>query len=182
MRVLFSLIIFSFVLLSCKQNEKSLYAFDHWIANKADQTERMIDIISHIYVAPPGVPTVDRLQAEHRAFYKGESSKFEMLHYLIADDGQHFFYIQRPARNVRNDVRGVGGKFYLAQDGTIKDFQEVFVTPMIPYDNVKEIGEMLFDEFVTTGNVESVLGDAEIVEFPDGRAYYSMEKLEWRYN
>jgi len=182
MRFAISLIFISFLFFACKQSETAPYAFGKWLPNEAAQKERMIDIISYIYVAPPGVPTTDRLEPEHRGFYATESAKFQMLHYFVAEDGQHFFYIQRPARNVRNDVRGVGGKFYLNDDGTLRDFEEVFVTPMIPLENVYEIGEMLFEEFVTTGNVESVLGDTNIVEFPDGRAYYSKDKLEWRYN
>jgi hypothetical protein len=170
-------------LFSCSQNQKpDPYAFDFHFPDEEARKNVMASIITYIYKAPPGASLESRFDTAHVGYYLSVVRNFEMLRYHIAEDSTHYFYIKRPARNVYNHNRGVGGKFKMTANGSISNFEEVWVTPMVEDEKIENWANYFFPEFIETGKVDNYLINNSMVEFPNDRAKYDKEKYEWRYD
>jgi len=161
--------------------QKDPYAFDRFFAKEVDQVEQMAKIISYVYVTPPQTKPMDRVLPEHRAWYKGRIREFEMLRYHIDAEDVHHFYLLRPARSAQNNKRGVGGRFRMDEIGEIYDYEELWVTSIIPAENVRRFAAQFWYAYMNNGNVEMYYSIPEMVEFPNEQTYYDAEALEWRY-
>jgi hypothetical protein len=157
------------------------YSFEYHFPEEYDRMEQFAKIISYVYVSPPATDPLERTKAEHRNWYKGRIPEFEMLRYHIDETGLHHFYLLRPARSASNNKRGVGGVFRLNEQGEIMDYDEIWVTPIIPAEDVKRFADYFWPEFLKTGFVATYASMPNMVEFPGELSYYDQQFLEWRY-
>ncbi len=105
-------------------------------------------------------------------------------YYLDPKTNQHYFlYVKREFRSLyEQDKRSVGGTFYLDDSLRITGMNQVFWTPMLRDPAVVELGEMLFDEMVSTGgNVDKYFGDPTKVEWPNKDLVYNPKTNDWIY-
>jgi hypothetical protein len=167
---------------SCKPEKPDVYSIEYHFPDESLRKNLMASIITYIYKAPPGASLEMRFDEAHKDYYLSEVKNFEMLKYHIAEDGYHYFYILRPARNVHNHKRGVGGKFKYNEDGSLSHFEEVWVTPMVEEEKIKNWAAYFFPDFIQTGRVDNYLPNTSMVEFPNDRAKYDNAKYEWRYD
>ncbi len=136
-------------------------------------------IVTYLFEAPPYTAMKDRFKNEHWEFYSNKASKFELNKlYINKKDGKHFFYVVRPAAYA-NQNRGVGGYFYVDKNFQLKDFREVFVTPVLATADVKGRCAFMFDEMVKN-NIEKYLPMKTYVQWPNKVSYYDTTTYEWK--
>jgi hypothetical protein len=156
------------------------YAFEHHFPGTLKDT-LLANMVTFIYKRPTVAINRDRTDPEFRAYYVGHARSFTPLFLHMTPDSMHWFYVIRPARSVEGDKRGVGGRFRTNQALEMVEFEEIFNTRILPEQELIEQGAILFEEMVNTGNVDAYLENKELIEWPDGRLFYSLEKREWRY-
>lgn len=164
-------------LFSCSSKDK--YDPSRYLKAK-ERNELLTSIISYLYSPPQYVSKQDRFKQEHRNFYSGLVSKFRLEKLFIADDGTYYYLVIRPSpRQNANEVRGAGGHFRVKDDSTLTEFREVFVTPLMPENDVKEKASFLFDEMVK-GGVERYLKMPSYVQWPNEISEYDTVLYEWK--
>lgn len=176
------LIFLSGVFFSCRRHQS-----DPYTAQKLPQAERdtlLVDLIARVYSLPEGQTGFNpqRLEERFRPYFISQKDKFDLLYYHVRPDSTHLFFMIRPARNAKNQNRGVGGRFRRGTDGKMMEFEELFVTPHLQEDTLRMRGKELFYELVKKGNVDMYLPSPAFVEWPNNLgAYYDKTRLEWRY-
>ncbi|MFO7721987.1 MAG: hypothetical protein R6V49_02075 [Bacteroidales bacterium] len=141
----------------------------------------LVNIITFIGKKPPLADHLTRFDARFREHYIQQKDAYHFVYYHIGDDSTHYFYIARPARSVKGNTRGVGGMFRLQGELSIAGFEEVFNTPVADAKELRKIGAVLFNELISKKNVNDLLGDTSLIEWPDHRMKYDKEIFEWRY-
>jgi hypothetical protein len=145
------------------------------------QDSLMVNIVTYIGKKPRRSDYQTRYNAEYRKFYTDQAELFSFRHYCISADSVHFYYLTRPVRNSRENLRGAGGKFKLRGHLEIYDLEELFITPVLDEEELISKGKVLFVEMVR-GNMDKYLNDKNYVEWPDERLKYDMVRNEWRYD
>jgi len=171
-----------FFLVSCDRKSVSSTEIEFYF-DGTDKNDILAKIISYIYITPKGVKDEDRFLAEHRDFYLKESNKFKMIRFFKDEENRYYFYLVRPARNANNYKRGVGGFFTLNNTNLeIDQFEEVFVTKMIPEIDVINFGNVVFQDFVKNkGRLEMTPLRKDLIEFPNFMSEYDTVKKIWSY-
>lgn len=181
MKTLF-LILFTaaLLILSSCGDEKSMYRFEKYFT--ADQRETLlIDIVTLIGKKPKTADYITRHHPEFRDYYTQLSKSF-FMEYFHCNQDTCYYYMIRPARSVRGNTRGVGGKFTLDADGAIDYFEESFNTPIYPREELERIGWRLFRELIEQKSIAGLLWNVDYIEWPDSRLKYDKVKREWRYD
>lgn len=142
----------------------------------------MVDIVTFMGKNPPAADHMTRHDPVYRKYYTGLSNDFHYQYYYMSGDGIHYYYILRPARHPLGNQRGVGGSFRLDPENRITEFREVFVTHVLDKNTLKEEGRRLFSLMVEKGSIDEHPDHQKLVEWPDERCRYDMEKKEWRYD
>jgi hypothetical protein len=165
----------------CKTNSTSTLDFDYYFSAD-EQKDVLAKIISYVYIAPPNVAKEDRFLAKHRPFYLRESLKFQVIRFFKDDKSRYYFYLLRPARNVKDYKRGVAGMFTLDKKGEINLFKEFFVTKMIPETEVVNFGKLIFDDLIKNkGSIPMTPLREDFIEFPGMMSQYDTTLYEWTY-
>lgn len=163
-----------------KEPEKQNFRIENYIA--PDQIDTLLtDIVTYIGVKPRAATSQTRFEPRFRQFYVKQALQFKMLFFYINDQGEHFYYLIRPARSTSGSTRGVGGRFRFEKN-KIADFEEIFNTPVSDPERLSVIGAELFQEMILTGNVDRFSGNRQFIEWPDGRLKYHKGLNEWRYD
>jgi hypothetical protein len=149
--------------------------------NSAEADSIRVQLVTYIYKPPNKVPMSERFDPQYRGWFTEQMTKFQFLHFHVAEDGTHYFYMLRPARTVTNEKRGVAGRFKLDADKQVTEYFELFNTPMIPEETVISHGLAIFPELIETGNFASFKDNPEFIEFPNAQAQYDVEIYEWSY-
>jgi hypothetical protein len=166
---------------SCKTNSSTTIDFDYYFSAD-EQKDVLSKIISYVYIAPPNVAKEERFLARHRPFYLKESLKFQVVRFFKDDKSRYYFYLLRPARNVKNYKRGVAGMFTLDEKGEINSFKEFFVTKMIPETEVINFGKLIFDDLINNkGSIPMTPLREDFIEFPGMMSQYDTTLYEWTY-
>jgi hypothetical protein len=171
--------VFAFIpilmILGCSMKDKYDVARYH---NLMEQDSVLTSIITYLYAPPVYTSVKDRFRPEHRNFYSSLTGKFSILKYYVAKNGTNYFYLLRPAAKM-GDKRGVGGYFRMNDHFQLFGFREVFVTPILPEDELKNRCAFLFDEMVK-GNIVSYLKMPTYVQWPNEVSTYDTTIYEWR--
>jgi hypothetical protein len=103
----------------------------------------------------------------------------KLFKYSKAENGIHYYCVYlRDNRSLYEDYRGYGGK-YKVQNGMIADLEELFITPQLKIDQVKEISEALFEEIVRTGDAKKFIGKSELMQWPSETVVYNKKTNKW---
>ncbi len=168
------------ILLIVSCNKKNRYDIDHYISEEL-QDSLLTDIVIYTYKVPRGVSKNDKFNPEYRYLYKNELSKFELLYYHIDIDSTHYFLMIRPVRHALDHKRGVAGQFKLTSDFKIYGFKEIFNTPMLPEETIRERAEYLWRDLMYYKNIERYYLNMDYVEFPNAECTYDTTLHEWVY-
>ena len=175
MKSILSTLILCSLLINCSTRDKYDVALYH---NRAEQDSVLTSIIAYIYTAPVYTLMKDRLMPAHRAYYSSLTPKFSFYRYFIAEDGTNYFYVIRPAPKI-GDHRAVGGHFKMDSHHQLNGFREVFVTPILPDEELKNRCAFLFDEMVK-GTIDPYLKMKTYVQWPDEVTAYDTVTYEWK--
>ena len=177
----FLLAVITLAFAACKDQDAPYQVNQHF-SNERQLDSLKADLISYVGVPPKRISGLQRLQPKYRQHYIGFLPKYELDRYFIAEDSTHYFFMVRPARSPEaNTQRGVGGKFKRNERGRIVVFEEVYNTPIMEEEEIREKGRELFREMVKTGAIEKYAEDRSYVEWPDERLKYDPRTFEWRY-
>jgi hypothetical protein len=178
----FNLLLFlmGIMLLSACKDEKSNYRFERNFTRMQRDT-LLVDMVTLIGKKPKTSDYITRHEPRFREYYKNLSKDFSMEFFHQADD-TCYYYMIRPARSVRGNTRGAGGKLTLDDQGRIDYFEESFNTPIYPREELERIGWRLFRELIEKRSIEGLLWNVDYIEWPDERLKYDKEKREWRYD
>jgi hypothetical protein len=172
----FTILIFV-VFLFCSSRDK----YDPSTYYSAQEKDALLtSIINYVFTAPPYVSMEDRFKPENREFYSGLTAKFSFEKLYVEDDGTHFFLVLRPGPK-SDESRGVGGHFKKGDDFQLKNFQEVFVTPLLSHAESKEKGSFLFDKMVKN-EIDDYLKMKSYVQWPNELSWYDTTTYEWKLN
>jgi hypothetical protein len=146
--------------------------------NLQEQDAILTSITNFIFDAPPYTAMKDRFKPAHRAFYSTKTRFFSIEKLFKTNDGRVYFYVTRPAPHPK-DNRGVGGYFRLTQDFTFSEFRELFVTPILPAEEVKGRCSFLFEEMIN-GNLKKYEKMSTYIQWPNDASYYDTSTYEWK--
>lgn len=181
MKILISCFLGLVLMWACNTNSPSTLDVDYYFSIE-EQKDVLAKIISYVYIAPPNVAKEDRFLDIHRPFYLKESQKFQIVRFFKDDKSRFYFYLLRPARNVKDYKRGVAGMFTLDEKGEIDSFMEYFVTKMIPETQVINFGKLIFNDLIKNkGSLPMTPLREDIIEFPGMMSHYDTTLYEWTY-
>jgi hypothetical protein len=169
-----------FVLFSCTSRNDYRVA-SHLTAQQQD--EMMWKIIRYAARAPEGLSFEERFYPGYDTFYQKQTALHRFDAYFIQRN-QHYFLISRRAPSLMDKRVAIGGRFTLAADGKLEQYEEVFRTWKMTPDTLAKRSLFLFDKLVKgesltpyeTRNSNGV----EYIEFPDERTYFDKETKQWR--
>ena len=196
-RVLLNMTIVITLVTACSQQENegqnsfeftaadSAWAAQYHISNYYDQPiadTLLVNAVTFIGRKPALATSETRFDSEFRGYYIELAKNFSYFLYHISPDSLHSFYMIRPARSLEGTTRGVLGQYRLSADSSIYDFVEILNTRIKTRKELQKIGLMLFEELIDKGNVDAMISDTSLVEWPDGRLKYDTRLNEWRYD
>jgi hypothetical protein len=161
--------------ISCSSKNK--YAPSNYF-DLPEQDAILTSIISHVFEAPPHTKMKDRFSSEHRAFYTTKTKFFTLEKLFKTEDGKVYFYITRPTPDPKNK-RGVGGYFKFGKNFIFSEFRELFVTSILPMEDVKGRCGFLFDEMIK-GNIKQYEKMTSFIQWPNEVSYYDTITYEWK--
>lgn len=147
-----------------------------------EQDSLLVNLTSFIFAKPDAAQWDTKFELRFRQYFIDNSNQLELIYLKQMADSSYYYYLIRDARDrsgYRN--RGVAGRFRMNADMSLYDFEEIINTPAAGHDKLVEMGGLFMDELVQSGNLDKFLDDKTMVEWPDGRLFYSKEKFEWRY-
>jgi hypothetical protein len=147
------------------------------------QDEIMWKIIRYIGRAPEGLTFEERFYAPYDSLYR-EQAKLHKFDAYFVKGKTHYFLVSRRAPSLVDKRVATGGKFILADDNKITEYEEVFRTWKMVPDTLAKREMILFDKFVKG---ESLLpyetrnsNGVEYIEFPDERTYFDKQEKQWK--
>lgn len=142
----------------------------------------LTNMVTYIYRRPADATTETRTNPEFRDYYVRSAARFEYVYHHMDEEGVHYYYLIRPARNLERSHRAVGGKFTTNENLELVTFQELFNTTIMNDSVLRVKGLLLFEEMVEKGNIDRYVSDQNLIEWPDHRLKYDKEMHEWRYD
>jgi len=156
--------------------------FDAYKKFTPSETDTLLtNLATYIFRKPADAQWNTKFESRFRPFYIENRLNFEIIYMYQNTDSSYYFYLFRDAQS-RNlySKRGVLGRMNLDSNLVISNFEEIVNTPAASEEKLKEIGLVLMEEIVASGNVNKYLTDKTIVEYPNDQVFYSKEKFEWR--
>jgi hypothetical protein len=162
---------------SCSQKEK--YDPIRFLSHK-EQKEVLAQIISYVDKLPQGSTYQSRFDDKYKDYFKNRiGSYYNLYRYFVDEENRHYFFVIKTEASLHGNKRGIGGSFKL-ENNRIKEFKEVFVTPKIAEQLVKERGEGVFNEMVKQQNINKFIGLKTFVEWPDSTSVYDTVEYRWK--
>ena len=159
-------------------NSTDPQAAEHYFSNTERDT-LLANVITFMYSKAPAANNQTRFEARFRRHYVAQLPNFRFDRYFIAPDSTHYYFVVRPAGKVQKYRRGIGGKFRLGANLQPYDFEEMWCTPRLSEEEVKQRGRFLFREMVKNGNVDKYLSMSHYIEWPDLTLRYDKKINEW---
>lgn len=156
------------------------YHIDQHIPGHQQDT-LMTEIVTYMGVKPKHANWQTRHEAQYRKFYAAQAQQFSFYRYYIDQEGYHYFYIIRPARHALGNRRAVGGRYKMDSLFILTQYEEVFVTHVMEEETLKKMANELFTALIHN-EYGDLLQNRLIIEWPDDRLKYDLEKKEWRYD
>jgi len=154
----------------------------HDPAHYLSQTELdtlKLEMITYIFQAPEGANGQTRFEKKYQPYYLSHLSKFTLEKLYKDADGKYYYYMIRPARSSEGNLRGVGGSFFLNENNSIYSFKEIFNTPVGSVEELKKKGDELFAWIINHDNVNEIMLNTELIEWPTQWSYYDTIRYEW---
>lgn len=177
-RKFFFAVVSVFTLTACAH--KDPYAVENYMKQE-ESLKNLVPIYPYIAKLESGVNYSNRFDSAQRAYFeeKQKVHKFSFERYYVTKDSVHYFLIWKVAPSLYEKKIAIGGRYKKDASGKIYAFEELFNTPKMKLDELKEKSFKLFDYMVENGNVDAYLGDFEMIEFPDGKCLYDKENHKW---
>lgn len=169
-------------LIAC--NSSSIDPQHYFSAREADSL--LVDMVTYIYSKPPGATNENRFDNKYRTYYIRNAKNFSFEYYYTDSTSTSYFYLIRPARSLKGNLRGVGGKFKLSNSETgskrLLNFEEIFNTTVMPVDSLKMYGQKIMKYMRRHHHYDPFKYDPAIIEWPGKHTMYDTIRMEWVYS
>jgi hypothetical protein len=161
-------------LLACTANKKDTIDDYH---NEAESKKILAQVVRYNYYNE-GIPSQDRVLETYNEKYEKVLPSFSIYKYAVGKDDFHCFVLYRLHHKDR--YRAVGGRLKLNDQNRVIVYEEIFVTPLLPKNELDSKSDFLFDELVKHGKIEDdFLKMKQYVEWPNENQKYDTVKHEW---
>lgn len=165
------------ILIGC--NGYDQYKADKYFS-KDQKDSLLVKTLPYIAKLPYGATWETRNEDKFHAHYVKILPFFSLQNCYKTKDSVYYYLIWKQAPSIEAKEKiAIGGSFKLDANKKMIAFDEVFHTPKMTVEKLTEIGNKLFDELVTTGNVEKYAASPEIIEFPNQQFIYEKSTNKW---
>lgn len=175
LRFIFLIVIFS----QCNTTEKydPLQYF-----NRTEQEHIIFKTIRYSAKLPPNCNHAIKFDTLFDEYYKRAASEYSILKLVKNDDGSFDYLMSRSARSNTPMFEGIGGRFKFDDRDSLIEYDEVFRTWKMSYNDLNERGTFLFDRMVKGEDLtlfySKNAGD-KYIEFPDDRFTFDKKLRRW---
>ncbi len=171
-----TLLLIFFAIASCSSDNQ--YNVENY---KVETNKNLPIVLPYIAKLENGVNYNNRFDSVNAKYFLGQQEiyKFSFERYFITPDSNHYFLIWKKAPSLYEKKIAIGGRYKKDKNGKIYAFEELFNTPKMKLDELKEKSFPLFDYMVENGNVDKYIGDYLLIEFPDERCKYDKKNSRW---
>jgi len=139
------------------------------------------DVSTYVLRKPDAATWYTKFNPEFREYYIEKSKDIEWTADWQLEDTLFGFLIRDGRSYNGNSNRGVGVKLIM-HNSKINFFQEVFVTKVTDRLSIERFGQRFLESIEREEPLEKFIQDNRgIIEWPDDKLFYSLEKNEWRY-
>jgi len=169
------LILLTSVFFSCKKSYNPEKLLTAW-----QKDSLLTTLIIQMDKLQAGANMNTRFDKEFREGYEQRRKLFSLDQYYIDQDGFHYFMVIRRVPSLYEaNKRAEAGRFRRDGNGSITDFEEIFLTPILLDKEAHDKGVILLHEYITTGNIDKFKNDIDYVEFPNLTWTYNKKKQAW---
>ena len=147
-----------------------------------EKDEIMMKIIRYVAKAPENVSQTEKFKSEYDSYYQERASQCYLEQYYSNGD-THYFLVTQPAPSLVEKRHATGGRMILGDDGSIKEYEEIFRTWKMLPDTLRKRSYFLFDRMVKEESLEPFYtksaGD-KYIEFPDDLTYFDKTSRSWK--
>lgn len=175
------LISYFLLLITALSCSNSKYKADDFLS-EVEQKDLILKLAPYVERSPgPDFTIEDKLDPKYEEFYRRVTSadSLSFSNYYPTDSVIFFILKRKEVASLFNDYRLIGGYYQLNQQDSIVDLDLLFFTPIMRQDKIEEVREELFSSIVQNGSVETLLGNAELVEWPNQDVVYDKTVHEW---
>jgi|SRR5690554_5786990 len=167
---------------ACGQQAVSITPSDY--LDQKEQNEFKYSIIRYIDRLPKKATEQTKFDGEFDQEYQNRADHAELLYYYLdKKTGETYFAISKIAPSLTLKKVVTAGKLKKDANGTIIDYEEEFRTWKIDQAELKIVSEMLFNKYITGGDLSPFYtrnaNGKFIIEFPDENVSYNKEKRVW---
>lgn len=164
--------------------EKRSELYSSFVKSISDEEKDTLltDLASFIIRKPASATWETKFNPEFREYFRKNRNELDVV-YLTEVSDTFYFYLLRETRTPDGmKFRGTGGKYIFNKESkSIEEFEEVFVSKVLPESELEKIGIEYMNLGTKHSNLSEFLSRDEQIEWPDGRLFYSKLKKEWRY-
>jgi hypothetical protein len=122
------------------------------------------------------IPPSSRFDSVHNEKFELVAQAFSIVRYHRIADEDYYLILRRYGNG---KVRAIGGSLRLV-NGTIAEFRETFVTPLLEEKIAEQRGSFLFTQMAVNGVVDKKYLDMKLyVEWPDALTSYDTVSHQW---
>lgn len=147
-----------------------------------EKDELMVKIIRYVAKAPENVGPDEKFKPEYNDYYRERISQTFLERYFV-DGSVHYFLVSQPAPSLTEKRHATGGRFEIDQDGSLKEYEEVFRSWKMVPDTLRERSYFLFEIMVMGESLEPYYSKStsdQYIEFPDVKTYYDKSSRSWK--
>ncbi len=153
--------------------------------DRAEQERIIYKTIRYSAKLPPRCNHAIKFDTTFDDYYKRVASEYAFIKMAKASNGSFDFLISKPARSSTPMFEGIGGQFKLDDKDSLIEYNEVFRTWKMSYQDLNQRGTFLFDRMVKGEDLtifySKTAGD-KYIEFPDDRFTFDKELRRWHDN
>lgn len=167
------------LLTQCNPKEKydPLQYFD-----RSEQADIIYKTIRYSAKLPPNCNHAIKFDTTFDDYYKRVAADYAFMKLSKKEDGSFDYLMARPARSLTPMFEGIGGQFKLDEKDSLIEYNEVFRTWKMTYNDLNERGAFLFNRMVKGEDLtifySKTAGD-KYIEFPDDRFTFDKKLRRW---
>ena len=144
----------------------------------------LIQVAPFVIKKPDAMSYNERFEIGNRPFYRNyvKLTDGRIRYYLKTDSVEFFTYEYKDKASLYEHYRTFGG--YVKRDkdtGKIALLNLLYQTPRCTKDELEAKGQVLFREMITTGNVNTYVGNKSLIHVPNEDFYYDTKRNRWDY-
>lgn len=154
-----------------------------WFSSKEKIDQELLLLAPYLLSVPEGVSDVSwyndsSLKERQQANLKQNVAEL-MFFTVDAKDSMRFYIVSMKDLSSLYEHYKLYGGMYRLKNNKIDSLTEIFISPRLKKEELKEKGERLFDQMVSTRTTGDYYGNKEYVEWPYKGLIYDVPLKKW---